>query len=362
MANTIEKAIRYLSEPEAIRRVLKESVRTQDLEVENVAIGAQTVKYQHIEFDDMQLGDYDREKGYGRNGVRLTWKEQTLSQDKGDSLRIDRMDDEESNANGIVRIGNRYMDKVQNPAVDTYRLSKVAKAAHTFVVNETLTADNILSSILKGKANLEEMKVDTTALLLYITPAAKALLKEAALKKGYWEHGHWNGNLDAEVDMFDGCKVIPVPSSYFGNKDVQAILLHKDAAPAMVKYKEAEYFDKIPGHGKRMLQVDIGIYHDCFVYDELNRAICLFIKKTTATKTVTYAGGDGATGTAPTQAATVPSAEFTLANNAFTKTGFTFCGWTDGCNIYAEGATYSMPNGAVTLTARWKAANASAAE
>lgn len=354
--NTIEKAIRYLSEPEAIRKVLNDSLRTQDLETECIAIGAQTVRYQHIEFDDMTLGDYDREKGYGRNGVRLTWKEKTLTQDKGDSLMIDKMDDEESMANGIVRIGNRYIDKVQNPAVDTYRLSTIAKANGTFVVNETFTSDNILDQILLGKARLEEMKVDTTALLLYITPTAKANLKAAALKKGYWEHGHWNGNLDAEVDMFDGCKVNPVPSNYFGNSDVQAILLHKDAAPAMVKYKEAEYFDKIPGHGKRRSQVDVGIYHDCFVYDELNRAICLFLKKTTATKTVTYAGGDSATGTAPTQAATVPGASFVLKGNAFTKTGFAFCGWTDGFNIYQEGDTYYMPNGDVTLTARWKAA------
>lgn len=354
MKNTIEKAIRYLSEPEAIRGVLKESVRTVDLEAPCVVVGAQTVKYQHIEFDDMTLGDFDREKGYNRNGVRLTWKELTLTQDKGDSLMIDRMDDEESNANGIVRIGNRYMDKVQNPAVDTYRLSKIAAATGTFVVNETLTADNILDEILMGKAYMEEMKVDTAALLLYITPTAKALLKAAALKKGYWSHGHWNGNLDAEVEMFDGSKVVPVPSSYFGNNQLQAILLHKDAAPAMVKYKEAEYFDKIPGFGKRRLQVDVGIYHDAFVYDELNRAICLFIKKSTTTQTVTYAG-DGGTGTAPTQAATVPGGSFTLAANAFTKTGYTFCGWTDGHNIYKAGDTYYMPNSNVTLTARWKA-------
>lgn len=353
--NTIEKAIRYLSEPEAIRSVLKESLRTQDLETENIAVGAQTVKYQHIEFDDTKLGDFDRENGYSRNGVRLEWKELTLTQDKGDSLMIDRMDDEESNANGIVRIGNRYIDKVQNPAIDTYRLSKVAAATGTFVINATLTADTILTSILTGKARMEEMKVDTSSLLLYITPTAKALLKEAALKKGYWEHGHWNNNLDAEVDMFDGCKVVPVPSSYFGNANVQAILLHKDAAPAMVKYKEAEYFDKIPGYGKRRLQVDVGVYHDCFVYDELNRAICLFLKATTATKAVAYAG-DGGTGTAPTQAATVPGNSFTLADNTFTKTGYTFVGWTDGYNIYQAGDTYYMPNGAVTLTARWKAA------
>ena len=353
--NTIEKAIRYLNEPEAIRNVLNHSLRTADLEVPNIAIGAQTVKYQHIEFGDYVLGNYDRQNGYDANDIRLSWKEMTLTQDKGNKLMIDKMDDEEAMADSIVRLGNRFYDRVVHPSLDTYRLSKIAKIGHSFVINQTLTADNILSNVLLGKARLEEMKIDTNALLLYITPEAKALLKEAALKKGYWvQGGVWNGNIDATVETFDGCKVVPAPSSYFGNSAVQAILLHKDAAPSMIKYREVEEFSKIPGHGGRKLETDIGVYHDAFVYDELNRAVCLFLKDTTATKTVTYAGGDGATGTAPTQAATKPGASFVLAANVFTLTGKTFAGWTDGCNVYQAGETYYMPNGNVTLTARWK--------
>ncbi|MBQ7912970.1 MAG: hypothetical protein IJ308_04390 [Clostridia bacterium] len=352
--NTIEKAIKYFNEPEAIRRCLNNSLRTADLEVPNIAIGAQTVKYQHIEFGDYTLGNYDRNNGYDANDIQLTWKEFTLTQDKGNKLMIDKMDDEEAMANGIVRLGNRFYDKVVHPTLDTYRLTKLAATPRSAVINMTLTADNILSSILAGKARLEDMKIDTNALLLYITPDAKALLKEAALKKGYWEHGHWNGVLDAEVDMFDKCKVIPVPAKYFGNADVQAILVHKDAAPAMIKYKEVEYFDKIPGYGKRRSEVDIGVYHDAFVYDELNRAVCLFIKSTTATKNVTYAGGDGAEGTAPTQAAVAPGAAITLKANAFTLTGKTFAGWTDGSNVYQAGDTYYVGNANATLTARWK--------
>jgi len=352
--NTIEKAIRYLSEPEAIRNVLVDSLRTADLEVPNQAIGAQTVRYQHIGFGDYTLGDYDRDHGYEANDIVLKWKEFTLTQDKGNKLHIDKMDDEESMANGIVMLGNRYYDKVVYPAIDTYRLSKLAQTKHAFVINETLTPENILTGILTAKAQMEELKIDTTSLLLYITPEIKAFLKEQALAKGYWSYGNWNGNLEIKVEMFDGAKIVPVPSKYFGNSDVQAILLHKDAAPAMTKYKETVYFDRIPGFGGRMSEVDIGVYHDSFVYEELNRAVCIFLKKTTATKTVTYSGGDGATGTAPTQAATIPGKSFTLADNTFTKAGYTFAGWTDGSNIYNEGEKYYMPNSNVTITARWK--------
>lgn len=354
--NTIQKAVKYLSEPEAIRKVLDDSLRTADLEQPNIAVGAKTVKYQHIEFGSYELGDYDKAKGYDANDIDLSWKTMELTQDKGNTLTLDKMDDEEAMANGIVMLGNKYHDKVVHPAIDKYRLSKIASRTRTFVINATLTGDNIMEQILLGKARLEEMKIDTNALLLYITPEGKAQLKAAALKKGYWSVGNWNGNMDVEVEMFDKCKVKPVPANYFGNSAVQAILLHKDAAPAFVKYAEAEYFDKVPGHGKRKAQVDIGIYHDAFVYEELERAVCLFLKDTTATKTVTYVGGDDATGTAPTQAATKPGASFVLAANAFTKTGYKFVGWTDGANIYQAGDTYYMPNGNVTLTARWMTA------
>lgn len=354
--NTIEKAIRYLNEPSAIRNVLNESLRTKDLETECVFVGAQTVKYQHIGFGSYRMGDYDREHGYSRNDISLTWKELVLTQDKGDSLMIDKMDDEESTANGIVRIGNRYIDKVQNPALDTYRLSMLAKTKYTAVVNATLTAENVLSSILSGKALLEEMKVDTTSLLLYITPEAKAILKAAALKNGYWAVGSWNNVVDANIETFDGCKVIPVPSSYFGDAAVQAILVHKDAAPAMVKYQETVYHDTIPGHGKRTAMLDMGVYHDAFVYDELTRAVCLFLKTTAATKTVTYEKGDAASSAkeAPTQAAAKPGDTFLVAANPFDDyKDKSFAGWSDGHNLYQPGATYVVPNNDVTLTAVW---------
>ena len=70
--------------------------------------------------------------------------------------------------------------------------------------------------------------------------------------------------------------------------------------------------------------------------------------------TVTYLGGVGATGTAPTEADHVEGDVFKLAQNSFTKDGYTFNGWNDGTKTYAAGADYTMPAANVTLTAQWK--------
>ena len=352
--NTIEKAVRYIKEPEALAKTMDFTLRTKDLEVPCEFVGAKTVRYQHIDFGDYDLGDFDRNNGYAAKDISLTWKEKTMTQDKGDSLKIDKMDDEEAMANGIVRITNRYIERVQTPAVDRYRLGVLSAAPRANVVNVTLTAENIIQSLLKGRTMIVNSHFSLANTVLYITATADGILEEAAFNKGYISMGNWNGNMDATVRMFKEAKKIVVPDDYFPNANVQAVLLNTDAVPAMKKYQESEYFDKIPGFGGRRAQADVGIYHECFAYDELNRAIVVFLKSTTTTNTVTYAGGAGATGTAPTQAATAPGAEFVLKANAFTLDGKTFVGWDDGSNLYKAGATYVMPNSAVTLTARWK--------
>ena len=77
-----------------------------------------------------------------------------------------------------------------------------------------------------------------------------------------------------------------------------------------------------------------------------------YLKIEPITYTVTYANGGGV-GTDPTQTSTAAGGTFTLAQNPYTKSGYTFAGWNDGANTYAAGATYTMPANDVILTAQW---------
>ncbi len=84
--------------------------------------------------------------------------------------------------------------------------------------------------------------------------------------------------------------------------------------------------------------------------------VSLFACKSDPTEyTITYAAGDGATGSY--QAVTCEAgATVTLPDGtALAKDGHTFDGWTDGTTSYAAGATFTMPESNVTLTAAWKA-------
>ena len=71
------------------------------------------------------------------------------------------------------------------------------------------------------------------------------------------------------------------------------------------------------------------------------------------TYNVSFNGGVGTTGTAPTQAPTAAGGTFNLPQNPFTKTGYTFAGWNDTANTYQPNESYTMPAKAVTFTAQW---------
>lgn len=318
-ASVLEDAKKYLAEPEELEKVLMYSLVTADLVNGDATFdGAKEIKYQHISFGSLEPGTYSFANGYTAMDVYTTWKTMELTQDIGNSISIDKIRDEEAMGNGLVKFANRYIQRIQAPAVDKYRFGVIASKQNTFCKLLTLTKANILDEVIDAKAQLEDARINTQGLVLYVKSGVKASLKKAAVEKGYFEVGNWNGDASVEVEMVDSMKLVSVPRELFQN-GVQAIIIHKDAAPAWNKYSETVFFDNIPGHGGRKLQADIGLYHDQFVYDELTRAIFIF-RDTAATKyTVTFAkGNDSATGTAPTQADTAPNGEFALPANPFT--------------------------------------------
>ena len=68
---------------------------------------------------------------------------------------------------------------------------------------------------------------------------------------------------------------------------------------------------------------------------------------------VTFVGGTGATGDAPTMEAKAEGDKFDLPQNTFVKEDYDFDGWFDGQTKYAAGDEYVMPSYAVTFTAQW---------
>ena len=75
------------------------------------------------------------------------------------------------------------------------------------------------------------------------------------------------------------------------------------------------------------------------------------------TYAITFEGGEGASGTAPTMYEIAADVTLILPDNTFTKADCTFVGWSDGTDTFDAGDEYTMPDHAVIFTAQWEAAD-----
>lgn len=274
MANTIQTAVRYLNNDVELQNIFKTRSFTSDWIKPNVAIGAKTVKYRQVTFGSTVLGTFNRETGYTKTDINVSWAERELTQDKGNSLMLDKMDGEEAQSLEIATVGNKYLQSVVAPAVDTYNLAAVAEASGVEGATGNISASNIEAAIDAGLDHLYSVGA-TEGVALYIKSSAARLLKNAAKSSGSISLGNWNGEYGTEVKVYGDtikAKVVEIPDALFPS-GVAFFLLPVAAVTFIVKYRDNEYFDKVPGFGSRRQQLDIGVYYDCWVEPGAEEAI-----------------------------------------------------------------------------------------
>ena len=279
MANNIQTAVRYLNNDAELAQIYQAHSYTADWEKANVAVGSKTVKYRQVSFGTTVLGDFNKETGYAKKDINTTWVEKALTQDKGDSLVLDKMDSEEAQALEIGTVANKYIREIQIPAVDKYRFQAVVATSGVETETGALTKANIEEALDEALDYLYGLGVREGVTLKISVPAYRALVASAK-ESGSLALGAWNGDLSAKVELYGDivkAKVQVVPSDILG-ANVNFILAPAPAVAAMVKYQENEYFDKIAGFGGRRAQVDLGIYHDCWVEPGAEKAV--YVHKT----------------------------------------------------------------------------------
>src|SRR5690606_29847878 len=103
-ASVLEEAYSYISEPAVLEQTLMYNTITSDL-VDDSAVfdGVRYVMYQHIEFGALTPETYSFANGYTGLDVHTSWKQMELTQDIGNSIKIEIIADEEAMGTGIVR-------------------------------------------------------------------------------------------------------------------------------------------------------------------------------------------------------------------------------------------------------------------
>ena len=282
MANTITLAVNYLADPSNLNAVYKASSKTADLEASRVQfIGADTVKLPKISFG-AALGTYDRALGFTAMDVTKSWDTYQLSQDKGNQILVDVMDDEESKGQGVIQFANEYIRRIVVPAVDTYRFGKLTTGAGTTnaILDAAVTSETILDLLLASFEKFTEDEVENTeGLILYMTPAIETLLMSSTDIQKFVGMGEWNGSIDTKVKMFNNAKIVVVPTARLG-LDVDFMLVDPSAVLSVVKHNPAYFFAAGTHTGIDGDIINYRLYYDLFVIAE--RSAGIYVLKSTA--------------------------------------------------------------------------------
>lgn len=236
-----------------------------------------TVKIYSI--DTVELVDYTR-VGASRYGnpdeLGDSIQTMTLSQDKAFTYTIDRASEisqaGQKNAGESLK---RQIAEVIVPAVDIYRIQKLAEGAGTTEVSAT-TKSNAYEQFLSANEVLSDNKVPLANRIALITPSYYKFLKldDTFIKSCDLAQDML---LKGQVGMVDGVPVIIAPSSYFP-ENVNFIVLHNSAMTAPVKLSEYKVHENPPGISGSL--VEGRIIHDAFILN--NKKMAIYVHKTQA--------------------------------------------------------------------------------
>ena len=236
------------------------------------------------------LGDYDRDDGFVRGAVTLSYETYKMTQDRGRTFSLDAMDVDESNF--IANAGN-VMGVFQSehviPEIDSYRYSKIfalAKAGAKVTEGYTAAKDTIVEKL---KADIQAIRntVSLNAdLVIIMSPITAGILSDALENSRRIDIGNFKqGEIDLTIKKFDGLPIIEVPSARLKTlykkqdgktvgqeagglvadtnaKDINWIITSKNVPIAVSKTDLTRIFNPMENQQANAWKIDYRKYHD----------------------------------------------------------------------------------------------------
>lgn len=167
------------------------------------------------------LGDYDRDNGFPQGAISVTYKEYTMTQDRGRTFHLDRMDEEESNF--VATAGNilkTFQTEHVVPEIDSYRYSKLASIAIAAGGTEAvaLSADTALTKVREHIRAITDV-IGDVPLIITMPSNVLALIEDSPKVGKHINVGEFKqGNLTFKVKKIDDHVIRVVPSARLKTK------------------------------------------------------------------------------------------------------------------------------------------------
>ncbi len=240
------------------------------------------------------LGDYDRDGGFAKGAVTVTYETRKLTQDRGRTFQLDAMDVDETN---FAATAGAVMREFQNtkviPEIDAYRYSKIAEMAKTAGKTKEYTAvvDTIFENLMNDMTAIRDAVGDGCELVIAMSAKVAGMLDLAKGGTNVLESGVLQqGSAELKVKEIDGCPIIRVPSARFQTKytfmdgvtenetdggfakaedakGINWIIMVKSAPVAISKTDVTRIFDPMTNQNANAWKIDYRKYHDIWITD-----------------------------------------------------------------------------------------------
>lgn len=279
MPNSITLAERFLP---ILDGIYKRESLTAILEGANQNIrflGGNAVEIFKTELDG--LADYSRNNGFVQGSVTSGWDKYTLSKDRGVSLSVDAMDNEETLGMAFGTLTGEFMRTKVVPELDAYRFATMASASGISSANADITVGttDVPSLIDVAEAQMDEDEVPYEGRILFVSEKAYAGLKAKITRYLANERG-----VNREVEVYNDMRVVRVPqvrfntaitlndgTSYFGYSvtaggyKINFMIVHPSAVLPVVKHEIPRIWTPAQNILADGYKFDYRLYHDMFI-------------------------------------------------------------------------------------------------
>lgn len=260
MPNTINYAQSFLP---YLVQMYEADMRSYGLTLSNPQV--QWVNARTINIPNMVLSGYkDHERGglFNQGSVKNTYTPYTLNHDRDIEFRFDAMDVDETNlAVSVANIQSTFEKEQAIPEKDSYRFSKLYADFETLggtVDTEALTVANALEKFDSWMEAMDDAGVPEEGRILYVTPAAYKIFKEAEGLTRIMKVNAESANtpVNRKIWDLDDVEIVKVPKARFKTaydfsdgcvpaadaKQINAILVHPDSVVARDRYEYIKMF------------------------------------------------------------------------------------------------------------------------
>ena len=163
------------------------------------------------------LAKYDRDNGFNRGAVTLSYKDYTLTQDRGRTFHLDAMDVNESNFIATAGTVVGEFQRVQvAPEIDAYRYSRIAalaKGASHESAAFTPTKDNILDKLDEEITKIQDIVGEDEPLVIVMATPIRTILNGAKDVTRYLDVADFKaGAVNTKVRTYNEIPIFSVPS------------------------------------------------------------------------------------------------------------------------------------------------------